>query len=166
MKGGHLIIFLQRGWWSQGGQRHDLCEGVVASIIPRAALDSPNPPSPGRARRIHLVTPQEFSWPILELSNSRISSQIQIKWHPSSPELPLTAPTPPSPGQARRMHLPWPQGLYLGPFLELSNPRTYSQSQCTLLDPSRVDLSWTLSGPRVKYRATFEAKPECTFPDP
>ena len=54
--------FYRQGW-SQGGQRHDLCEGVVASIIPGAALDSPTPPSPGRqARRMHLTWPQEFSW--------------------------------------------------------------------------------------------------------
>ena len=57
----HLIIFLQRGW-SQGGQRHDLCEGVVASIIRGAALDRPTPPRPSRqARRMHLTWPQAFS---------------------------------------------------------------------------------------------------------
>ena len=57
----HLIIFLQRGW-SQGGQRHDLCEGVVASIIRGAALDRPTPPRPSRqARRMHLTWPQVFS---------------------------------------------------------------------------------------------------------
>ena len=78
----HLIIFLQRGW-SQEGQRHDLCEGVVASIIRGAALDRPTPPRPTRQpRRMHLTWPQHFS--------------SGLSW--THPVLPSQA----------RMRLPWP----------------------------------------------------------
>ena len=98
----HLIIFLQRGW-SQGGQRHDLCEGVVASIIRGAALDRPTPPRPSR--------------------------------------------------QARRMHLTWPQAFSSG--LSWGYPLDFYRTLCS-------ELSTQLN----RSTQPFQAKPECTFPDP